>query len=272
MSGNRDAIKSLRIRFQESLGTYALGQTTRWMARSSSTNTEARAWADSGAPHGALVFADHQTAGKGRHNRTWSTAPGLNLTVSLVLRPELRPAQYGLITLAASLAVLQTIRSNCAAVSSRIKWPNDILVDGKKCCGMLLESAIGRDQTESFVILGIGLNVNQTDFPDTLQNSATSIMLACGRPVDRSHILADLLGRLETILATLEKQPEAIASRYQEELEGIGKPMTLTDVRSNRSYKGILYGIDTAGALQMEIESKIHSFHAGDVRLQIEGL
>ncbi len=272
MSGNGDAIKSLRIRFQESLVTDALGQTTRWMARSSSTNTEARAWADAGAPHGALVFADHQTAGKGRHDRTWSSAAGLNLTVSLVLRPEIHPAQYGLITLAASLAVLQTIRSNCTAVSSRIKWPNDILVDGKKCCGMLLESAIGVEPSESYVILGIGLNVNQTDFPDAIQNSATSIMLACGRPVDRSHLLADLLGKLEIILDTLEKQPEAIASRYQEELEGVGKPMTLTHVHTNRLYEGILCGIDAAGALQMEIGSKIHSFHAGDVRLQIEGL
>ncbi len=272
MSGNRDALKKLRIQFQGALTTEELGQTTRWLDRSPSTNTDARAWADAGAPHGALVFADHQTAGRGRHDRTWSTEPGLNLTVSVILRPEIRPAQYSLITLAASLAVLDTIRSNCNPVSSQIKWPNDILVDGKKCCGMLLESVIGIDPAESFVILGIGLNVNQTDFPDTLQNSATSIMLACGRPVDRSQILADLLGKLESILETLEKRPESIATLYQKEMEGVGERMTLTDVHTDRSYEGVLRGVDEAGALQMDIKSEIYSFHAGDVRLQTERL
>lgn len=272
MNGNGDAIKSLRIRFQESLSTRDLGQTTRWLTQYPSTNTEARAWADEGAPHGALVFADHQTAGKGRHDRTWSSAPGLNLTVSLVLRPEICPSQFGLITLAACLAVCQTIQSTCTAVSSRIKWPNDIRIDGKKCCGMLLESAIGKDPGESFVILGIGLNVNQTDFPDLIQNSATSIMLECGRPVDRSHLLSGLLGNLETMLSILEKNPEAIVTQYREKLEGVGKAMILTDVHTNQSYEGILRGVDLTGALQMEIGSTIHSFHAGDVKLQIEGL
>ncbi len=266
MSRNKDSIKSDRLRFQEALDTRLLGRESRWLGSISSTNGAAKNWADSGAKHGSMVFADFQTRGRGRHGRNWDAVQGLNLTVSLVLRPNLPVSQLGLITLGASLAVRESIDACCSGVRSTIKWPNDILIENKKCCGMLLESAIGKGPSDSFVILGIGLNVNQASFPDTFSESATSIMLGYGRPVDRILLLADLLRRLEDELTRLNKDPEIVVSDYESKLDGIGCMFGLTDVHSGATFSGLMTGVDRTGALLLEIDSQIHTFHAGDVQ------
>lgn len=271
MSANRDAVISLRKRFQDALSTHAFGRSVLWLESVASTNDEARKWADSDAPHGAVVFADHQTGGRGRHGRSWLAMPGLNLTVSLILRPVFQPAGFGLITLAASLAVCECISRSCSSLSPSIKWPNDILIEGKKCCGMLLESVIASDRNGSYVILGIGLNVNQVEYPGSLRASATSLMLACGRPVDRALLLADLLQRLERMYSRVESRPEGIVKDYESNLDGIGRRLHLSDARSGYTYRGIFRGIDGSGALLLDLDSdldsEIRSFHAGDVRL-----
>jgi len=267
MSPNRDAAISLRKRFQEALSTQTFGRNVRWLDSVVGTNDEARKWADADAPHGALVFADHQTDGRGRHGRPWFAMPGLNLTVSLILRPAIQPTGFGIITLAASLAVQECIRTSCPSLSPSIKWPNDILIEGKKCCGMLLESAISSNRGSSYVILGIGLNVNQVDYPGSLRTSATSLLLAWGRPVDRALLLADLLQRLESGYSRAQSHPNLIVSDYENNLDGIGRRLRLSDAQSGRTFNGIFKGIDESGALLLELESEIRAFHAGDVQM-----
>jgi len=267
MRRNKDTARTDRVRFEEALDTRALGRNLRWFESLPSTNDTAREWADTGAPHGALVFADHQTGGRGRHGRTWTAAPGLNLTVSLVLRPALRASQYGLITLGASLAVRDTIEACCPGVAPRIKWPNDILIEDLKCCGMLLESAIGKEAADSYVVLGIGLNVNQGDFPDSFGNAATSLMLGYGRPIDRVLLLADLLRRLEAALQRLESSPEKVISDYERALSALGRTCRLTDIHSGATLEGVVQGVDRMGALRLEIDSEVRLFHAGDVQM-----
>jgi BirA family biotin operon repressor/biotin-[acetyl-CoA-carboxylase] ligase len=264
MRRNRDSVRSDRERFEEALRTRRLGRTLRWRQEIASTNDAARKWADAGAPAGALVFANHQSRGRGRHGRDWVVEPGLNLTVSLVLRPVISPSRFGLVTLAAGLAVREAIEACCGA-GARIKWPNDILIEERKCCGMLLESAIGRVPEESFIVLGIGVNVNQDTFPEPFERSTTSVMLGCGRPIDRVLLLADILNRLETKLDRLESSPDAIVREYEGAIEGIGEAFRLTDVASGDVHTGVMRGIDSSGGLVLEIGSRRHVFHAGDV-------
>ena len=265
MRRNRDSVRSDRERFEEALTTRRLGRTLRWHQEIPSTNDAARVWADAGAPAGALIFANHQSKGRGRHGRDWVVEPGLNLTVSLVLRPRIPASRFGLVTLAAGLAVREAIEACCAGAGARIKWPNDILIEEKKCCGMLLESAIGRVPEESFIVLGIGVNVNQDAFPGPFERSTTSVMLGCGRPIDRMRLLADLLNRLEKKLDRLESSPDAIVREYEGAIEGIGEAFRLTDVSSGDVHVGIMRGIDPTGGLVLEIGSLRQVFHAGDV-------
>lgn len=267
MIANRDALATLRKRFESNLTTVALGRHTQWLREAESTNSVARIWADQGAVHGSLVFADHQTGGRGRHDRTWITSPGLNLTVSLALRPDFPASRYGLITLAASLAVNATIQHLCAAVNTKIKWPNDLLVNNRKCCGMLLESVIAGDTRESYVILGIGLNVNEVEFPESIQQVATSLKLATGQQYEREFVLVELLNRLEEQLRVLDTEPERIVSAYQSCMAGLGNPLLVNDVHSGESFEGILMGVDSTGALLLKMNTQVQAFHAGEIKL-----
>jgi len=268
--GKSDRGKSDRVRLRAALDTAEFGRSLKWYDSVPSTNNLAKRWADSGAPNGALVFADHQTGGRGRHGRSWIADPGLNLTVSLVVRPDCPPAKFGLITLAASMAVRAGIEACCPGVSARIKWPNDILIEDRKCCGMLLESAIGKDAAESFVILGIGINVNQASFPEPFDRTATSLMLGCGRPVDRMLFLADLLRRLEHLVHRIESSPDRVVREYEQALDAIGRVCTVTDVHSGARVRGVIRGVDTGGALRLETQAGVRLFHAGDVQMLTE--
>src|SRR5690606_1606672 len=135
-----------------------LGRAFRSLASTTSTNTEAARWAAAGAPEGSVVLADYQTAGRGRLGRVWEAAAGQNLLFSLVLHPPLARDRLGLITLTAALAIADVLAEMVQPLRVGIKWPNDILVEERKCCGMLLESAMTVPSTNRpVVILGIGL-------------------------------------------------------------------------------------------------------------------
>jgi BirA family biotin operon repressor/biotin-[acetyl-CoA-carboxylase] ligase len=168
------------------------------------------------------------------------------------------------------MAVRAAIEACCPGVSARIKWPNDILIEGRKCCGMLLESAIGKEPTETFVVLGIGINVNQASFPAPFDRTASSLMLGCGRPVDRILFLADLLRRLEHLVHRLESGPDRLVRDYEQALEAVGRMCTLTDVHSGARVQGVILGVDAGGALRLETEAGIRLFHAGDVKMLTE--
>ena len=186
---------------QPLLKTDAFGRAIRGHASVDSTNTKAAQWAREGAAHGSVVLTEYQTAGRGRQGRRWEAEPGQNLMFSVVLRPPLPPDRLGLLPLAAGLAVAEAVDPFIAPVTASVKWPNDVLVEGRKTCGMLLETSFsGRAaviDAPAFVVLGIGLNVNQVDFPDALADTATSLRLITGRLVPRAPLLARLLRRLE---------------------------------------------------------------------------
>ena len=232
-----------------------------------STNNLALDWAAAGAPAGAVVYAELQTKGRGRMGRAWSARSGLNLTFSVVLRPVLAPDRWNLITMAACVAAAEAIDGFTAPVCTQIKWPNDILIDDRKCCGMLLESA-GAGQASAAsraVILGMGINVNEDTFPPDIEHQATSLLLATGRPIHRAHLLATVFDRLEKALDRLEEDALAVEKRYMRRMYNLNAPVELRFAHGNGSVQGIVAGLGETGGLLLATDEGIRTFHAGEV-------
>lgn len=247
------------------LTTDRFGQDLRGFEEVDSTNIHAGTWAQNGASEGSVVVTEHQTAGRGRHGRTWSADKGQNLLFSVVLRPALAADRLGLITVAASVAVAETIDHFVAPHRSSIKWPNDVLLEGRKTCGMLLETSMAGTQTEA-VVLGVGLNVNQTHFPESLEDSATSLRLTTGRPVPRPPLLARLLETLEARYDTVQAEGvDAIRGAFHERLTMLHAPTTLRFAGSDKTITGTVQGITEAGALRLETDQGVQTVNAGEV-------
>jgi BirA family biotin operon repressor/biotin-[acetyl-CoA-carboxylase] ligase len=172
-----------------------------------STQTEVQRLAAEGAPEGTVVTARHQRAGRGQRGHDWWDVPGESLLVSVLLRPSARPAAAPQLSLVAGLAVADALAA--VGVAARIRWPNDLLVEDRKVCGILAEASSGRSNDAAdgagslhHVILGIGINLNQTRFPDALAARATSLRLVTGRVQDGDALLAALLAQIERRYAT----------------------------------------------------------------------
>ncbi|MSO19302.1 MAG: biotin--[acetyl-CoA-carboxylase] ligase [Acidobacteria bacterium] len=165
-----------------------------------STMTEAARLAEAGAPTGTLVMAEEQTAGRGRLGRQWVSESGAGLYFTLILRPTLAPAATPMLTLMAGVSLAEAVRP---FVSDRVdlRWPNDLLISEKKCAGILVEMRADPERAQSerrwHVLLGIGINVNNTEFPEGLETEPTSLLLEAGQPIPRVDLLISVLKRLE---------------------------------------------------------------------------
>jgi BirA family biotin operon repressor/biotin-[acetyl-CoA-carboxylase] ligase len=256
---------------QDQLATDRFGRATRSFEEVGSTNEAAAAWADDGAPEGAVVLTEYQTTGRGRHGRTWAADKGKNLLFSVVLHPELAPDRLGLITVAASVAVAETIEQFVSPYRAAIEWPNDVLLDGRKTCGILLESSLSLSDPDAVVVLGVGLNVNQTAFPDALADRATSLRLATGRPVPRAELLASLLSAIEhRYNAVQSRRPSGgtVRAAFEERLASLHEQTTLRVPDTDRILSGTVAGITNTGALRLRTAEGTTTVHAGDVTTQ----
>jgi BirA family biotin operon repressor/biotin-[acetyl-CoA-carboxylase] ligase len=177
------------------LQTRALGRVLIHRGVCDSTNTLAFSEGVAGADHGLIVVADAQTSGRGRRGRDWHSPPGAGLYVSVLLRPRLLPQAAPPLAFAAAVAVAETLEETLS-LTPRLKWPNDVLLRGRKVCGILLEMCAEPERV-SFVVCGIGLNVNAESLPADLAPRATSLRLELGHDVARPLVLAPLLGALE---------------------------------------------------------------------------
>jgi len=208
-----------------------------------STNERAKELAAAGAPHGTLVSADEQTAGRGRQGRMWTAEPGEALLLSFVLR-----SPDELVPLRAAVAVAESL-----PVPARIKWPNDVWIGGKKVSGILVE---GRPQ-EGWAVLGIGLNVATRSFPDELSEIATSLALA-GASVSRDQALASLLASLDRQLAAPATE---VLEQWRKRDALLGAPVAWNGGHGTGA------GITDAGALMVETEAGVVELDAGEVHL-----
>ena len=166
-----------------------------------STQSEIQRRAAAGAPEGTVVIARHQRAGRGLRGHEWWDAPGESLLCSVLLRPDCLPAVVPQLSLVAGLAVAEALAAS-TGVRARIRWPNDLLVDERKVCGILAEAASGAGGRVHHVILGIGINLQQSAFPESLAGHATSLRLLTGRDHDGAALLAAVLARLADRYAT----------------------------------------------------------------------
>ena len=252
---------------QDRLSTERFGTPMRSYEEVGSTNEQAVQWARDGAPEGAVVLTEFQTTGRGRHGRAWSADKGQNLLFSVVLRPSLSPDRLSLITVAAGVAVAETLDDFVSPHRAALKWPNDVLLEGRKTCGMLLESSIA--ETGTVVVLGVGLNVNQTDFPNTLTDTATSLRLTTGRPVPRAELLARLLTALERRYDAVQSgAAEAVRTAFEERLTSLHEQTSLRVPETDQTLTGTVEGIAETGALRLRTAHGMTTVHAGDVTTQ----
>jgi BirA family biotin operon repressor/biotin-[acetyl-CoA-carboxylase] ligase len=232
----------------------------------SSTNDVARDLALLGAEEGLAVVARHQTAGRGRQGRSWSSPRDQGLYLSVVLRPKMRPSDSLLISLGAAVAVAETI-SDQFRLSVDIKWPNDILIRGRKVCGILVESAIEGERLE-YAILGVGLNLAQVDFPPEIRDIATSLFIEYGRQVSVDQILPPLLGSLDRWYRLVVSDPNSVILRW-EELSSYARGCLVSVRSAEGSFQGITRGLTPRGSLLLEVgSSELCEIYSGEVSLR----
>ncbi|HVY29324.1 MAG TPA: biotin--[acetyl-CoA-carboxylase] ligase [Polyangiaceae bacterium] len=220
----------------------ALGQPVSWRDETGSTNDDALAAAKSGAPHGALFGAETQSRGRGRRGSEWVSTPGAGVWFSVLLRPELTAEQAPALSLCAGLAVRDAVAPLVAA-TVQVKWPNDVLADGRKLAGILIESQLSGSKITS-VIVGIGLNVAQTEFPQPIASIATSLALLQANDQRRESVLASVLCGLEQRLAELRDGGiAAIAAALRPHDALTGKKLRIDSVNGTGA------GIDDSGQL-----------------------
>ena len=257
------ALDIAHVRAQLSAGR--LGLTLHYFEKIGSTNTQAREFAERGAAEGEVVIAETQTHGRGRLSRRWESPPFKNLSLSFILRPRLSPRHAPQITLAAAVALVETAGSFLPRHPS-IKWPNDILVDGKKLAGILTEAACDTGRVE-YVILGIGLNLNyRADaMPEELRHRATSMADLIGRNVSRESVLVRLIQDLDRCYGELEESGfEALRPRWEAHFALRGQRVQVEV--GGQTVIGLAQGIDREGALIVEDEQgQRRSIVAGDV-------
>jgi len=260
---------------------------TRWLAREieyfesiDSTNRQAMKRGREGAPGGTTIIAETQSAGRGRLGRSFFSPPFRNLYTTVLLRPRLTTADAPTLVHAAAIAVADALASEADPPDTKpedsaveIKWPNDVLIRGKKATGILMELSAEAARVD-FAVLGIGVNLNvEPDaFPDEFRDRATSLSRECGRPIARARFAAALYDRLETVLDEHAAGGlEALRSRYEARFRMCGRTVRVEEV-GGASFEGSARGIDVDGALLLEsADGALTRVLAGDVTVAREG-
>lgn len=238
-----------------------------WLDSVHSTNDHAIALAEAGAPSGTVVAADSQTGGKGRLGRSWHSPPGLNIYISVILRPDIPLKETPLMTLMCAVEAAAAIRDR-AGVDAGLKWPNDLFIDGRKLGGMLVESRVEGGKV-LFLVAGIGININarREDFPRELQDMATSLLIVSGKEHDRGGILKAVAEGVIKGSGALERGGAGDILRLWKLMSvTLGRRVRAED--GDRVYEGIATDLDENGRLVIETGSgEAVKLVSGDVYL-----
>ena len=241
------------------------GSPLRFFDQIGSTNTEALAWAKEGALEGSLVVTNHQTQGRGRWGRSWSSAPGKLLQFSLVLRPRMDPGQLGLVTTALGVACAEAIEG-LTGVRPTIKWPNDVRIDGRKVAGILVETELSGSSVE-VVVAGMGINVGWStdEIPDELRETTTSLHIATGgEPVDRVRLLGAVLAAFEARYRQLPGGAEALVRNASDRSDVLGREVTVA-LATDEKVSGRALRLSALGELELETDDGTRVLSAGEI-------
>jgi BirA family transcriptional regulator, biotin operon repressor / biotin---[acetyl-CoA-carboxylase] ligase len=230
-----------------------------------STNTAGMAAAAEGAPEGSVFLAEEQTAGRGRGANSWQSPRSSGIYCSVIVRPALPPSEVLVLSLAAGLSVRAAIEQVDSRISADLKWPNDLLIDGKKICGILTEMNAEATRVR-YIVVGVGINVNQASFPKDL--SATSLRLVTGSEWSSVELVAALLKSLDHEYRQLLEGREGQASilrRFAENSSWVqGKPVRIEE--NGASFEGTTEGLDPRGFLQVRTPEGTRTVLSGTVR------
>jgi BirA family biotin operon repressor/biotin-[acetyl-CoA-carboxylase] ligase len=233
-----------------------------------STNNVAMEAASAGAPEGTVFLAEEQTAGRGRGGNAWHSARSTGIYCSVILRPPLPPSEVLVLSLAVALAVRDAIRELNPALEPDLKWPNDLLLDGKKFCGILTEMNAEPTRVRHIVV-GIGINVNQASLPDELRPIATSLLVASGSEWSRVDLAAALLKSLhreyrELIEGTQAR--ESILRRFTSASSYVRGKRVRIEENGDAAFEGTTEGLDARGFLQVRTAEGLRIVLSGTVR------
>ncbi|MDI6815676.1 MAG: biotin--[acetyl-CoA-carboxylase] ligase [Actinomycetota bacterium] len=232
-----------------------------------STNDLAKELAQEGAPEGTVVIAEEQKAGRGRLERSWASPRG-GIWLSVILRPALAPLEATRFTLLAAVAVAKAIET--LGITPEIKWPNDVLIGGRKVCGILLELSAQADRIEHLVIgFGINANITQRDIPVEARERATSLADVLGRDIARAAFVATLFSVLEQeYRRLLDGDWEGILSDWIHRCNMVNKHIVLDTLHGVE--EGVFAGVDDFGAIRLrQADGEVQTFAAGDVTVKV---
>lgn len=259
-----DIINEMRIR--EYMHTKWMAKNIIYLPVTDSTNTQAKRLGEEGAEHGTFVVTQCQTAGRGRRGRSWESPEG-NVYFTFILRPDVEVSRASMITLISALALAKAIEK-VTGLHTQIKWPNDVVANGKKLCGILTESSTDLEYI-NYVVVGIGINVNQTSFPDELADKASSLLLELGHSVNRGAVLGEFLNLFEVYYDIFIKTEDmsGLIDVYNEMLVNCGREVKIIEKDKERILKAI--GIDENGGLIVENQEGVReSIISGEVSVR----
>ncbi len=255
----------------EVLKSSALAKKIYYFRTIDSTNDFAKKTAFEGAGEGTLVIAEEQTRGRGRQGRRWVSPPGTGLWFSLVLRPGISPIEAAGITPIAAVSVAGAVEE-ATGLPARIKWPNDILIGGRKACGILTE--LGSEPGGShYVVVGIGINVNTSSFPEEIKDTATSLKEALGREVSRTEVLARTIGEFEKFYFDFieTKSLARVLTAYRAKSATIGKRVGVAVKDGVLRAEAVDIAAD-GGLLIKKDDGELMKINSGEVTLGEVGL
>jgi BirA family biotin operon repressor/biotin-[acetyl-CoA-carboxylase] ligase len=233
-----------------------------------STNESAKRIAAEGAPEGTIVLAEKQTVGRGRMGRIWASPAGVGIWLSLVLRPPIMPSQAAQLTFVSAVVICHAVR-DFTGLDAQIKWPNDIMINGKKICGILTELSAEIDQI-NYVVAGIGINVNhqKKDFPLDIVDRATSLMLVSGKTYRRIELLVNILANYDKVYLEYQKKGFSYILEQWRKLNcTLGHEVKV--ISQDEVYYGTAIDIDKDGQLMVQTpEGDLRYVIVGDVSIR----
>lgn len=243
------------------------GRRVQYYEQTGSTNIQAKRLAEEGAAGGTLVVADMQTDGRGRRGRGWISPAGTNVYYTLLLRPQFQPDKASMLTLVMALAVARAVE-DVTGVSTHIKWPNDVVMNGRKMVGILTEMSAESDYIHHIVI-GVGINVGEQQFPEELADRVTSVDREAGRKIPRAELIQKCMEYFETYYESFAEcgSMSGLMGEYHDYLINRGRSVRVLDPRGE--YGGMAEGINENGELLVRLEDgSIRAVYAGEVSVR----
>lgn len=246
-----DIITSAEI--ESRINTKNIGKRVLFYEKVDSTNNVAKKLAEKEKCHGTLVVAETQDSGKGRRGRNWVSSEKEGIWMTLILNPEISPMNASMLTLVAALAVNKGIK-NVTGIDSYIKWPNDIVVNGKKICGILTEMSSDPDYV-NHVVIGIGINVKMCQFPDELKDKATSLKLEGAQELSRAKIIAGIIEEFEIYYDIFIKKENLSECLWEYNNFLVNKGRRVIVYEKNNKYEAEAVGINEKGELLVKVDN-----------------